>query len=123
MIASRMCDGAVNEEDHQLFKWRKWANKAFNVLANVLFRRTGIFITDSINGFRALTTSAYKKLNLTAQDYTIEYQMTIRSFKHQIKIKEFPTVEGQRVAGDTGAPSFQTGIKFLKRLWTEFSEK
>lgn len=119
VIASRMSQGAVNEEDHQLLKWRKWANNAFNIMANLFFRRTGQFVTDSINGYRALTVEGYKKLGLTAQDYTIEYQMTIRSFKHQLRIKEFPTIEGQRVAGDTGAPSFQTGIKFLKRLWSE----
>lgn len=119
VIASRMSKGAVNEEDHQLFKWRKWANNAFNIMANLFFRRSGRFVTDSINGYRALTLDAYKKLNLTALDYTIEYQMTIKAFKHQLKIVEFPTNEGQRVAGDTGAPSIDTGIKFLKRLWTE----
>ena len=122
VIASRMCSGAINEEDHQVLKWRKWANNAFNLLANICFRRHGNYITDSINGYRALTATAYKKLNLTAQDYTIEYQMTIRSLKNQLKLAEFPTNEGQRVAGETGAHSFPTGIKFLKRLWTELIE-
>lgn len=122
VIASRMCEGAVNEEDHHLFRWRKWANKVFNLMANVFFRRSGDFVTDSINGYRALTTEAYRQLGLTAQDYTIEYQMTIRAFKKRLKIAEFATHEGQRVAGDTGAPSFHTGIKFLQRLWSEFFE-
>jgi glycosyltransferase involved in cell wall biosynthesis len=119
VIASRMCRGAVNEEDIHLFKWRKWANNAFNILANIFFRRSGPFITDSINGYRAITKNAVQKLKLSAQDYTIEYQMTIRAFKHRLNIVEFPTIEGQRVAGDTGAPSFQTGIKFIKRFLSE----
>lgn len=123
VIASRMCKGAVNEEDVHLLKWRKWANNAFNIMANVFFRRSGPFITDSINGYRAITKNAVKTLQLTAQDYTIEYQMTIRAFKHRLKIVEFPTNEGQRVAGDTGAPSFQTGIKFIKRFFTELAGK
>jgi hypothetical protein len=45
--------------------------------------------------------------------------MTIRALKHKLKVVEFPTVEGQRVAGNTGAPSIPTGLRFLKRLWIE----
>lgn len=121
VIASRMMKGAVNEEDHLTFKWRKWANNAFNLLANVFFRRSGKFITDSINGYRAITKSAAQKLKLDAYDYTIEYQMTMRGFKQKLNIVEFPTIEGQRVAGGTGAPSFQTGVRFIKRFFKEFA--
>lgn len=119
VIASRMCKGAVNEEDQDFFKWRKWANNAFNIFANFFFRKKGPFITDSINGFRAITKKASETLQLDAPDYTIEYQMTIRGFKHQLNIVEFPTIEGQRLAGDTGAPSIPTGIRFIKRFFRE----
>ena len=44
---------------------------------------------------------------------------TIRGFKHQLNIVEFPTIEGQRLAGDTGAPSIPTGIRFIKRFFRE----
>jgi len=119
VIASRMMKGSVNEEDHQWIKSRKWANNAFNWLANTRFRHTGPYVTDSINGYRAITRAAARKLQLDALDYTIEYQMTIRALKAGLKIVEFPTIEGQRVAGDTGAPSFPTGVRFLKRLKSE----
>jgi glycosyltransferase involved in cell wall biosynthesis len=120
VIASRMMRGAVNEEDSQWIKPRKWANNVLNLLANVLFRNTGPFVTDSINGYRAITQSAARRLMLDATDYTIEYQMTIRALKHGLTIVEFPTREGPRVAGETGAPSLPTGLRFLKRLWREF---
>jgi len=123
VIASRMMKGAVNEEDHQLLKWRKWANNAFNLLANLFFRRNGPFITDSINGYRAITKQATQVLSLDAFDYTIEYQMTIRALKNKLKIVEFPTVEGQRVAGETGAQSIPTGIRFIKRFFKELFNK
>lgn len=119
VIASRMMEGASNEEDHQLFRFRKWANNVFNLLANLFFRRNGKYITDSINGYRAITKAAAKKLKLDAFDYTIEYQMTIRGFKNRLTIIEFPTAEGRRVAGETGAPSFQTGLCFIKRFFHE----
>jgi len=120
VIASRMMKGAVNEEDEKFFRWRKWANNALNLMVNLLFRRSGPYVTDSINGFRAITRNAAERLRLDALDYTIEYQMTIRALKHRMKIVEFPTIEGQRIAGGTGAPSFPTGIRFIKRLYQEW---
>jgi len=119
VIASRMMKGAVNEEDAHLLKPRKWANNAFNAAVNLLFRKKGPFITDSINGYRAITRKTAETLQLDALDYTIEYQMTIRALKHRLNIVEFPTHEGQRVAGDTGAPSIPTGVRFVKRLFAE----
>jgi glycosyltransferase involved in cell wall biosynthesis len=119
VIASRMMRGAVNEEDIHWLRPRKWANNALNLLANGFFRNSVPFVTDSINGYRAITRRAAQELKLDALDYTIEYQMTIRALKQRMAIVEFPTREGQRVAGVTGASSFPTGIRFLKRLWRE----
>lgn len=119
VIASRMMKGAVNEEDHQVLKLRKWANNAFNLMANLAFRRQGPFVTDSINGYRAITAKAARGLALDALDYTIEYQMTMRALKAGMRIVEFPTIEGQRVAGETQARSIPTGLRFLDCFWRE----
>lgn len=118
VIASRMMTGARNEEDNNIFKFRKWANNFFNFLINLLFNKSN-YVTDSINGFRGVTRSTLDILKLDAADYTIEYQMTIRCMKNRIKISEFATKEGQRLFGVTGAPSIKTGIAFLKRLYLE----
>ena len=90
-----MMEGARNEEDDDFFRPRKWANIVFNVLSNLCFRRSGPWIHDTINGYRALTKKAAETMALTAPDYTIEYQMTIRAFKHRLIVKEFPTFEGR----------------------------
>ena len=119
VIASRMMAGARNEEDDQTLRWRKWANNAFNLMANACFRRAGPFVTDSINGYRAITASAARRLALDAADYTIEYQMTIRALKAKMTIVEFPTHEGQRIAGETGARSIPTGLRFIRRFCRE----
>ncbi|BBL71000.1 glycosyltransferase family 2 protein [Methylogaea oryzae] len=121
VIASRMMKGARNEEDDQIFRWRKWANNAFNLMANIAFRKKGPFITDSINGYRAITKSATETLKLDASDYTIEYQMTMRAFKSGLKIAEFPTIEGNRIFGETQARSIPTGIRFLKAFYHELT--
>jgi glycosyltransferase involved in cell wall biosynthesis len=119
VIASRMMKGAYNEEDDKIFKWRKWANNAFNLLANLLFRSTGSYITDSINGYRAITKEAFNKVQPDGKGYTIEYQMTIRAFKENLKIAEFPTHEYPRVGGESYAKSIPTGIAFMRLFFKE----
>ena len=49
--------------------------------------------------------------------------MTMRALKLGLKIVEFPTIEGQRVAGGTGAPSIGTGLRFINRIWREANAK
>lgn len=120
VIASRMMKGAHNEEDDQVLKWRKWANNVFNLGANLVFRRSGRFVTDSINGYRAITRAAAQRLQLDAADYTIEYQMTMRAFKARLRIVEFPTFEYPRVAGETQAQSIPTGMRFIRAFLNEF---
>lgn len=119
VIASRMMAGAHNEEDDHFFKFRKWANLGFNAMANFYFGQGKPFVSDSINGYRAITKSLANEINLDANDYTIEYQMTMRALKHGAKILEFPTHEYPRIAGATGAPSIPTGISFIKRFFVE----
>lgn len=119
VIASRMMKGAFNEEDISWWRPRKWANNIFNLGANLFFNRGGPYITDSINGYRAITKKAVDKLKLDASDYTIEYQMTMRALGAGLRVVEFPTIEGQRIAGETGAHSLPTGIRFIKRFFKE----
>ena len=88
-------------------------------MANLAFRRSGKYITDSINGYRAITKDAAQSLKLDAIDYTIEYQMTMRAFKKRLSIVEFPTIEGKRLFGETQAKSIPTGLKFLKCYFRE----
>lgn len=121
VIASRMMAGARNEEDDQVLRLRKWANNAFNLMANLAFRRSGPFITDTINGYRAITAKAAGVLALDAPDYTIEYQMSMRGLKRRLNIVEFPTYEGDRVAGDTQAHAIPTGLRFIRAFWRELT--
>jgi glycosyltransferase involved in cell wall biosynthesis len=119
VIATRMALGGHNEEDHLRFPWRKWANKAFNLMANLTWNK-GRFVTDSINGFRAITKRAWERLGLDGLGYTIEYQSSIRGMKLGLRIAEFPTYESDRI-GAGGSPSMASGIAFLRlyarELW------
>ena len=121
VIATRMVKGAYNEEDHKIFKWRKWANNAFTLMANLTWNR-GPYVTDTINGFRAITKKAWKQLALDGMGYTIEYQSSIRAFKKHLRIAEFPTHEGQRIDNQEGSPSMLTGLAFLRLYFSELKK-
>lgn len=117
-IASRMMKGAFNEEDVRWFRPRKWVNQAFTLIANILWNR-GAYITDTINGFRAVKRSAFLSLACDADGFVIEYQMSIRAMKRGLKIKEIPTREGPRLGGVSTAESWPTGVVFLRQLGRE----
>ena len=121
VIASRMLKNSVNEEDKFIIRYRKWANLTFNWLANIFFNKNKIRVSDSINGFRAIKKIAMQSLQLDSKDFTIEYQMTIRAMLKRMKIIEFPTKEGDRIADVSKAKTIPTGIKFLKVLIKEIS--
>ncbi|MEK7513330.1 MAG: glycosyltransferase family 2 protein [Patescibacteria group bacterium] len=115
-IASRFLPESRNEEDDQLLKFRAWANQGFTWLVNRFWRGT---LSDSINGYRAITKSAFKKLNLDAFGYAIEFQMSIRALKLGLRIAEIPTIEGDRLGGESGSKAIQTGLLFIKCLLKE----
>ncbi len=112
-IASRFLKGSRNEEDDQIFKWRKWANQAFTWGVNVCFRTKGPYVTDSVNGYRAISKRIFIDLKLDAKGFAIEYQMTIRTLKRGLIIKEIPTVEGNRIGGLSGSAAIPTGFQFI----------
>jgi glycosyltransferase involved in cell wall biosynthesis len=118
VIGTRMVKGARNEEDDQLFKWRKWANNGFTIMANVTWNR-GTYVTDTINGFRAISKKAWKELSPDGSGYTIEFQSSIRAFKKGLKIAEFPTHESNRIDNRVGSPSIGTGIAFVRVYFSE----
>ena len=118
VIATRFIKGAHNEEDELFFKWRKWANQVFTLMANVTWNKRA-YVTDTINGFRAIKRTTWKKISLDGPGYTIEYQSSIRCFKKGLKISEFPTYEYPRFDDKIGSPSIPTGIAFLKLYFRE----
>jgi glycosyltransferase involved in cell wall biosynthesis len=115
-IASRFMEGSKNEEDEALFPLRKWVNMAFTRCANMIWHGK---VTDSINGFRGFHREAFLRMNPQVSGFVIEYIMTIRALKLGLKIKELPTIEGQRIGGSSKSKSVPTGIEFLGNLFHE----
>ncbi len=117
VIASRFMKGARCDEDDKLIKIRKFGNKTFTKIANILFRGN---LTDSINGFRGMKREAWKKISPDAEGFGIEFQISIRALKNKMKVFEFPTIENERIGGESTARSFKVGYQFIGLLIKEF---
>jgi len=119
-IASRFMPGSRNEEDVHWFRPRAWVNRAFTWIANTFFNR-GPHVSDTINGYRAITRQAFQRLRLTERGFPIEYQMSIRAMKNGLRIVDIPTREGDRIGGESKAHSFPVGMGHVKVLLEEVS--
>jgi glycosyltransferase involved in cell wall biosynthesis len=121
VIASRFMAGARSEDDDKfLFASRRWGNLLFTWLVNVLFR--GPRITDTINGYRAVTREAFRRLDPDAEGYAIEFQMSIRALRLGLRVLEIPTQEGERVGrGVSKLNALPVGFTFLALLLREWA--
>ena len=120
VIASRFMAGARSEDDDKfLFASRRWGNLMFTWLANVLCGR-GRWITDTINGYRAITRSAFQRLAPDAHGYAIEFQMSIRALQLGLRVLEIPTQESPRIGrGVSKLNAIPVGFRFLGVLARE----
>lgn len=123
VIASRMLKQSWNEEDEHWFRPRKWGNQFFAIVAYILFGRRGKFISDPINGYRGLSLRTWNLLNPDAEGFNIEYQISVRAYKHNLKVIEFPTNEGPRIGGKSGARAIPTTIAMFKVLLGELRQR
>jgi len=120
IIASRMLKNAYNEEDSKLIKPRKWANIIFARIASIIWRKKASYrATDPVNGFRGITVEGFKRMGIDVTDCSVDYQMLIRAYKKNIKMTEFPTIEGFRIGGETTFKAIPTGIREVKMLIRE----
>jgi glycosyltransferase involved in cell wall biosynthesis len=118
VIASRMRAGAHNEEDEQTLKLRKWVNQAFTFLANALWNR-GPYVTDTINGFRAVRADSLRRCACRVDGFVIEYLISMRMMKLGLRIGEIATHESPRLGGRSTAHSWPTGLEFTRHLIRE----
>jgi len=117
-IASRFAQGARNEEDGSALPLRAWVNQALTAIANRVFNE-GAYVTDTINGFRALRRADLLELSTSVKRFPIEYQISIRSMSRRWHIAELPTQEFDRAGGESKALSWPVGRDHLTVLFSE----
>jgi glycosyltransferase involved in cell wall biosynthesis len=84
--------------------------RIFNYLI-VLF--TGVSVTDSQSGFRAMKRQVLDKQKLYAREYEIESEMLVKTVKAGFRVAEVPISFEQRTYGRSGVDPLWDGSKIL----------
>ena len=113
-IASRFSSKSISEDATLI---RRIGNNIFTFVINILF---GIWITDAVNGYRAVRKTVMKDLKTDANRFEIEIQMTMRCARKGYKITEIPTFEGQRIGGQAKLSTLKDGWAYTKLILREF---
>lgn len=92
-----------------------FGDKELSFIASILFFRK---INDLLSGLRLFKAKTIKNLNLTAQNFEIETEMTLKAIKNGMKIVEVPCHYYKRY-GKAKLHPFKDGFRILKRIFVE----
>lgn len=92
---------------------RFMGNKFASVLVSLLF---GVYVSDLICGYRAITRKAYTLINLKSSDYGIETEMVIKTAKFNLRYCEIPveTIYYDKFKGVTILDAFGILLNVIK---------
>jgi len=101
-----------NSEDNKtkIPKINRTGNKLFNNLTGYL---TGVKITDSQSGFRAIRASLIKRMKLRSRGYEVESEMLVKALKMDARVTETPISFDQRTVGNSKLDPLRDGARIL----------
>ncbi|GBE57879.1 undecaprenyl-phosphate 4-deoxy-4-formamido-L-arabinose transferase [bacterium BMS3Abin01] len=75
--------------------------------------RWHVKLTDSQNGFRAISTEAARTIMMTEDIFTIEQEMIMKCLRRGFRISEVPTHEYQRRAGESQIVVWKVAYRYV----------
>lgn len=91
-------------------KINRTGNRLFNNITRYL---TGVNVSDSQSGFRAIRASLIKRMKLKSRSYEVESEMLVKALRLNARVKETAISFDQRTVGRSKLDPFQDGIKIL----------
>lgn len=112
VIASRFGSG----KSRDLTLVRDFGNRLFTFLCNMA---GGTGINDSQNGFRAVTRESVEKMNIEADSFDFETEVTVKAGKLGLSMTTVPTIENARAYGKSRLKAYKDGFIILRRIIKE----
>jgi glycosyltransferase involved in cell wall biosynthesis len=100
----------LNQKNVAARKLNAFGVKLFNYFIQLL---TGVAVTDSQSGYRAMKREVLKNQNLKSGEYEIESEMLVKTAKKNFRITEVPISFEQRTYGRSGVDPLIDGFKIL----------
>jgi len=98
-------------------KINRTGNRLFNDLIGFL---TGVKISDSQSGFRAIKSSVIKRMKLRSQGYEVESEMLVKALKMGARVAETPISFDQRTIGCSKLDPIRDGIRILYAILASY---
>ncbi len=108
VIGSRFFDSEANKT--KIPKINRAGNKMFNDLIGYL---TGVQISDSQSGFRAIRSSLIKRMRLNSHGYEVESEMLVKALRMGARVAETPISFVQRTVGSSKLDPIRDGARIL----------
>jgi len=115
VIGSRFFDTEVNNA--KIPNLNRIGNRVF---ADLIRLFTGMKISDSQSGFRAIRSSVIKKMRLKSRGYEVESEMLVKAVKMGVRVAEIPISFEQRTIGKSRLDPFKDGTKILYSIITSY---
>ena len=100
----------LNQKDVATRKLNAFGVRIFNFLIKML---TGVAVTDSQSGYRAMKRAVLKNQHLKSGGYEIESEMLVKTAKESFRVVEVPISFEQRTYGRSGVDPVIDGFKIL----------
>jgi len=100
----------LNQKDVAARKLNAFGVQIFNFLIQML---TGVAVTDSQSGYRAIKRAVLKNQQLKSGGYEIESEMLVKTTKEDFRVVEVPISFEQRTYGRSGVDPVNDGFKIL----------
>jgi glycosyltransferase involved in cell wall biosynthesis len=107
VIGTRFSD-SVNKT--KIPKVNRTGNRLFNDLIGFI---TGVKISDSQSGFRAIKSSLVKRMKLHSRGYEVESEMLVKALRIGARVTETPISFDQRTIGISKLDPIRDGIRIL----------
>jgi len=115
VIGSRFFDTDVNNA--KIPNVNRIGNRMFSDLIRLF---TGVKISDSQSGFRAIRSSVIKKMRLNSRGYEVESEMLVKALKMGVRVAEIPISFEQRTVGKSRLDPLKDGTKILYSIITSY---
>ncbi len=100
----------MNHKRVEARKLNKFGVRIFNYLIQLF---TGVGITDSQSGYRAMKRQVLEKQKLKSGEYEIESEMLVKTAKLGFRVSEVPITFEQRTYGHSGVDPMVDGSKIM----------
>lgn len=110
---SRFSNGGCTDD---MTRFRKYGNRALNVLVNRTF---GTRLTDLCYGYNAFWARHLDAVMPDCDGFEVETLMTIRAARAGLRIQEIPSYERNRIHGASNLHSIRDGFRILRVIARE----